>query len=142
MNEDRLQIQIYAVVRGPVRFVPTKNQRVRSRGSLCLTNDQTLLHNPMHKQPSTGRVVYNGAYSRDPRPVVLQNLIHGIPFAMEPGLAGIARDLEHAGRRAGWVSGVEYVSGGDRGLWPTRGPKCTFAVNHQVVDTALCRVTS
>ena len=51
----------------------------------------------MHEQPSTGRVVDNGIYPRDLRPIVLQDFLHVVPFllAIEPGLVGITRDFEH-----------------------------------------------
>lgn len=94
----------------------------------------------MHEQPPTGRVVDEGAYSRDLRSVVLQNLLHGVLFlfAKEPGLAGIARDFEHAGRYAGYVGGVAYTCSARRGPRPTNGPNCTFTVNHQAPEGILC----
>ena len=93
----------------------------------------------MHEQPSTGCVVYSRSDSRDLRSVILQDLLHGILFSVERGLAGVERDFEHAGRCAGLPGGVVDVCTRGEDLRHTSGPDCALAVNHQVVEAALCK---
>jgi len=93
----------------------------------------------MHEQPSTGRVMYSRSDSRDLRSVILQNLLHGILFAVERGLADVKRDFEHTRRCARPPSGVDDVCTGGEDLRHTSGPDCALTVNHQIVDAALCK---
>ena len=92
----------------------------------------------MHKQSSASRVVCNGSYSRDLGSIVLQDLLYGVFFAIEGGLADIERDLEYIGRRVGVLSRVENAVTGGQDLRQTSDPNSTVAVNHQVIEGALC----
>ena len=82
--------------------------------------------------------MYNGSYSGNLGPVVLQDLLHGVLLPIEGGFANIERDLERTGGRAGPLGGVEEVGTGGQELRQTSGPNCTFTVNRQVVETTLC----
>lgn len=92
----------------------------------------------MHEQPSAGRVVHGGSDSRDLPPIVLQNLLHGVLFAIERGFTCVERDFEHAGRREDCLCGVSDVFSGEKDLGHAGGPNGSFTVDHQVVDAALC----
>ena len=92
----------------------------------------------MHEQPSTGRVVCNGGNSRDLGSIILQDLLYGVLFTVEGGLSDIERNFEYVGRCIGVLSGVEDAITGGQDLRQTSDPNCTFTVNHQVVEGALC----
>jgi len=82
--------------------------------------------------------VCNGSYPRDLGSVILQNLFHDVLFAIEGGLAGIERDFEYIGRGVGVLGGVENTVTGNQDLRQTSDPNRALAVNHQVVEGALC----
>ena len=92
----------------------------------------------MHEQPSTGRIMCNSSDPRNLRSAILQDLFYGIFFAVERGLADVECDFEQAGRRAGFLGGVENARTGGQDLRQTSSPDCTLAINHQVVEATLC----
>ena len=81
--------------------------------------------------------MYNSGYSRDLGSVILQDLLHGVLFPVEGGLAGVERDFERTGRRTGPLGGMEEVGAGGQEFRQTSGPNCTFTVHRQVVEAAL-----